>query len=161
MALHVYSYLALGFPGCHFLNIFASKCHIKIKAKCQFFLVKVSQMTRVPQVEYHWCIRYTKMSHVVYLISCGGDVYMMIDDQWKIYDIFSSIRYTSIYDCEMARDRRRLMSWTCHSVSSFRNKKIWWEKKTLGFICNKKNACNVTISYEYIRVHNPGTHSNQ
>ena len=27
--------------------------------------------------------------------------------------------------------------------------------RTLGFICTK-NACNITISYEYIRVHNPG-----
>ena len=29
------------------------KCHVKIKAKCHNYLVKVSQMTRVPQVEYH------------------------------------------------------------------------------------------------------------
>ena len=28
--------------------------HIKIKAKCHKYLVKVSQMTRVPQVEYLW-----------------------------------------------------------------------------------------------------------
>ena len=31
------------------------KSHLKIKAKCHKYLVKVSQMTRVPQVEYHWC----------------------------------------------------------------------------------------------------------
>ena len=31
------------------------KCHKKIKAKCQKYLVKVSQMTRVPQVKYHCC----------------------------------------------------------------------------------------------------------
>ena len=51
LACHVY--LALVLPGCHFLNILRQKCHVKIKAKCQNFLVKVSQMTRVPQVEYH------------------------------------------------------------------------------------------------------------
>ena len=53
-----------------------------------------------------------------------------------IYDIFSSIRYTNIYDCEITRKQRRLMSLTCHSVSSFRKNMVGG--KTLGFICTKK-----------------------
>ena len=44
------------------------KCHIKIKAKCHKYLVKVSQMTRVPQVEYHWTVHYcTSMCTYEYL----------------------------------------------------------------------------------------------
>ena len=31
------------------------KCHVKIKAKCHKYLVKVSQMTLVPQFENHCC----------------------------------------------------------------------------------------------------------
>ena len=38
-------------PGCHFTSL-RQKSHIKIKAKCHKYLVKVSPMTRVPQVEY-------------------------------------------------------------------------------------------------------------
>ena len=39
--------------------------HVKIKAKCYNFLVKVSQMTRVPQFENHCCTEYV-ISHVQY-----------------------------------------------------------------------------------------------
>ena len=59
MAWHVY--LALVLPGCHFLNIFASKVSLKNKGSVKLFW-SVSQMTRVPllpQVEYHCCIVHT------------------------------------------------------------------------------------------------------
>ena len=39
--------------GVIFYTSLRQKSHIKIKAKCHKYLVKVSQMTRVPQVEYH------------------------------------------------------------------------------------------------------------
>ena len=47
MAWHVYlaCWVCLGVI---FLTSLRQKCHVKIKAKCQNFLVKVSQMTRVP-----------------------------------------------------------------------------------------------------------------
>ena len=36
-----------------FFTSLRQECHVKIKAKCHNFLVKVSQMTRVPQFENH------------------------------------------------------------------------------------------------------------
>ena len=53
--LGMYIYLALVCLGVIFLTSLRQKCHVKIRAKCHNFLVKVSQMTRVPQVEYHCC----------------------------------------------------------------------------------------------------------
>ena len=41
--------------GVIFFIFLYQECHIKIKAKCHNFLVKVSQMTRVPQVENDCC----------------------------------------------------------------------------------------------------------
>ena len=49
MAWHVYSYLALGLPGCHFINIFASKVSRKNKGKVsEFFGQSVTNDTSNP-----------------------------------------------------------------------------------------------------------------
>ena len=49
MAWHVYSYLTLGLPGCHFLNIFASKVSRKNKGKVsKFFGQSVTNDTSTP-----------------------------------------------------------------------------------------------------------------
>ena len=68
-------------------------------------ILKVKAQSRVV-----YSIRYTKRSYIVY-----NDIYIyiytMINGNIRyIYDIFSSIRYTSIYDCEITRKQRRLMS---------------------------------------------------
>ena len=39
--------------GAIFLTSLRQECHVKIKAKCHNFLVKVPQMARVPQFENH------------------------------------------------------------------------------------------------------------
>ena len=39
--------------GVIFLTFMRQECHVKIKAKCHNCFVKVSQITRVPQVEKH------------------------------------------------------------------------------------------------------------
>ena len=46
--------------GAIFFTSLRQKILIKIKAKRLKFLVKVSQMTPVPEIEYHWCTAFSK-----------------------------------------------------------------------------------------------------
>ena len=86
--------------GVIFLTSLRQKCHVKIKAKCQNILVKVSQMTRVPQVEYHWC---TVLVLVMYMCLVYWSLLDVLDVNSKIFYVsFSQSHTVLVYDNQYA-----------------------------------------------------------
>ena len=109
------SIFSVGFACVIFLTSLCQKCHVKIKAKCHNFLVKVSQMTRVPQVEYHCCMepfdRVFKLKHLNKILR------PYISDRMLhiLLDVSESRNWNIIYYC-----------W--RDLTNIRNKRRWLYK---------------------------------